>query len=344
MRAMLLSRIACLDEVDAPLDLTDLPVPEPANDEVLIAVAACGVCHTELDEIEGRVPPPRLPVVPGHQVVGRVVARGRSCRLHEMGARVGVGWIHCSDGTAAENLSEAFVATGRDVNGGYAEYMTVPERYAFPIPDRFDDDCAAPLLCAGAVGYRALRLAGIADGQVLGLTGFGSSGHLVLQFARRCYPASPVYVFARDAAARRFARELGAAWSGDTDEPPPGPCHAIIDTTPAWRPVLAALGNLRPGGRLVINAIRKETKDVGVMAAIRYEEHLWREKEIKTVTNVTARDIADALALAASFDLEPEVETFPLEAANEALQSLKSGGLRGAKVLHIATPAATGLR
>ena len=160
----------------------------------------------------------------------------------------------------------------------------------------------------------------------------------MLQYARRKYPSSPIYVFARDAAERRFARELGAGWSGDIDEPPPGPCHAIIDTTPAWRPVLAALGNLRPGGRLVINAIRKEAKDASVMAAIRYEEHLWREKEIKTVANVTARDIAESLALAASFDLEPEVETFSLEAANEALRALKLGGLRGAEVAAYRNP------
>jgi propanol-preferring alcohol dehydrogenase len=337
---MLLTRIADFDSVDALLELAELPVPEPADDELLLEVLTCGVCHTELDEIEGRLPPPRLPVVPGHQVVGRVIARGTSCRNIGLGTRVGVGWIHRSDGSASENLSELFVATGRDVHGGYAEYMTVPERYAFALPERYDDISAAPLLCAGAVGYRALAQAGIRDGDVLGLTGFGSSGHLVLQYARRRYPMSPVYVFARDADARRFALELGADWSGDTEDVPPSPCHAIIDTTPAWRPVLAALENLRPGGRLVINAIRKEDADAGLLAGLRYEDHLWREKEIRSVANVTARDIADSLALASSFELHLEVETFPLEGANEALRTLRAGGVRGAKVLAVGTPAA----
>jgi alcohol dehydrogenase, propanol-preferring len=345
MRAMLLNRIMNVDGQSAPLELRyDLPVPEPADDEVLIEVSTCGVCHTELDEIEGRTPPPRLPVIPGHQVVGRVVASGRDCRAYPDGTRVGVGWIHHSDGTRLENLSDAFVATGRDVNGGYAEFMTVPERYAFPIPDGYDDVSAAPLLCAGAVGYRSLALAGIADGDALGLTGFGGSGHLVLQYARQRYPGSPVYVFARDHAARRLAVELGATWAGDTMDRPPSPCQAIIDTTPAWRPVLAALGNLRPGGRLVVNAIRKESNDVELMAGIRYEDHLWREKELKSVANVTAMDIAESLALAATFELRVEVESFPLDAANIALCALKSGGVRGAKVLKIRTPDHTPLR
>jgi propanol-preferring alcohol dehydrogenase len=332
---MVLQAICNLDEVEQPLALVELQRPVPAEGEVLIRVSVCGVCHTELDEIEGRTPPPVLPVVPGHEVVGRVEECGDRCRLLSPGDRVGVGWIHSSDGSAAENTSDAFRATGRDVNGGYAEYLGVPESYAYPIPDAFSDIEAAPLLCAGAVGYRALKLTGMADGQVLGLTGFGGSGHLVLQLAKYLYPSSPVFVFARSEKERQFARQLGADWAGDTDAEPPEPAHAIIDTTPVWKPVLAALERLRPGGRLVINAIRKEGVDQQLLADISYERHLWLEKEIKTVANVTRFDIAEFLPIAAQVPLHVETQIYALEAANEALQDLKAGHIQGAKVLII---------
>jgi propanol-preferring alcohol dehydrogenase len=334
---MLLNATASMDENPTPLTLADVPRPTPDAGEVLIEVSACGVCHTELDEIEGRTPPPELPVVPGHEAVGRVVELGAGCCQHAIGARVGVGWIHSSDGSEEENISAAFRATGRDADGGYAEYMVVPERYAYPIPDTFSDIEAAPLLCAGGVGYRSLRLAAMTNGQVLGLTGFGGSGHLVLQLAKHLYPDSPVYVFARSEKERAFALELGADWSGDTTETPPLPPHAIIDTTPAWKPVLAALEALRPGGRLVINAIRKEYRDRDLMAAIRYEDHLWQEKEIKSVANVTARDIAEFLPIAAQVPLRVSVQTYALEDANEALNDLRAGHVRGAKVLLLKT-------
>lgn len=337
MRAMLLQATGSLDANPAPLVLADIDDPAPADDEILIRVAACGVCHTELDEIEGRTPPPRLPVVPGHEVVGRVVGSGPAARRFRQGDRVGVGWIHSSDGTEAENVSPAFRATGRDVNGGYAELMTVPEAYAAPIPDAFGDVEAAPLLCAGAVGYRALRLTGLENGDVLGLTGFGGSGHLVLQMARYLFPDSRLFVFARSGRERRFALELGADWSGDTDETPPEPPRAIIDTTPVWKPVIAALECLQPGGRLVINAIRKEDSDRELLASLRYEDHLWLEKEIKTVANVTHRDLAEFLPLAARVPLHVATETYPLEAANDALNDLKRGHIRGAKVLTISS-------
>lgn len=335
MRAMILQATASMDEINCPLSLAELPKPTTGAGEILIQVSVCGVCHTELDEIEGRTPPSELPIVPGHEVVGRVARLGSGSGRHAIGDRVGVGWIHSSDGTDAENVSADFRATGRDVNGGYAEFMTVPEVYAYPIPDNFSDAEAAPLLCAGAVGFRALRLAGIEDGQVLGLTGFGGSGHLVLQLANYLYPSSPVFVFARSEKERHFALELGADWSGDTAAESPARPQAIIDTTPAWKPVLAALEQLRPGGRLVINAIRKENSDRDAMASIRYEDHLWHEKEIKTVANVTHRDIAEFLPIAASVPLRVETQTYPLEAANEALQDLRSGHIRGAKVLEI---------
>ncbi|MDJ0907354.1 MAG: zinc-dependent alcohol dehydrogenase family protein [Woeseiaceae bacterium] len=332
---MLLSATASMDDNPTPLVLADVPAPTPGQGEVLIEISACGVCHTELDEIEGRTPPPALPVIPGHEAVGRVVEVGDGCTRHAIGTRVGVGWIHSSDGSSDENISPDFQATGRDADGGYAEYMVVPERYAYPIPEVFQDAEAAPLLCAGGVGYRSLRLAAIDNGQVLGLTGFGGSGHLVLQLAKHLYPDSPVYVFARSEKERAFALELGADWSGDTADQPPRRPHAIIDTTPAWTPVLAALQALRPGGRLVINAIRKEHRDREQMASIRYEEHLWQEKEIKSVANVTARDIAEFLPVAAQVPLRVSVQTYRLEDANQALNDLRAGHVRGAKVLLI---------
>ena len=335
MRAMLLHETASLEANPQPLIAADVDDPVPEDDEILIRVAACGVCHTELDEIEGRTPPPRLPVIPGHEVVGRVVGLGGRAGRFRVGDRVGVGWIHSSDGTAAENVSPAFRATGRDVNGGYAELMTVPEAYAAPVPDAFGDVEAAPLMCAGAVGFRALRLTGLVNGETLGLTGFGGSGHLVLQLARHLFPDSRIFVFARSERERKFALELGADWSGDTDEVPPEAPRAIIDTTPAWKPVLAALERLQPGGRLVINAIRKEDRDRELLAGLRYEDHLWLEKEIKTVANVTHWDLAEFLPVAAAVPLHVETQAYPLEAANQALNDLRGGHVRGAKVLLI---------
>jgi propanol-preferring alcohol dehydrogenase len=333
MQAWVIGRIVSLDETDEPLDLVELPTPEPRAGEIRLKVAACGVCHTELDEIEGRAAPPVLPVIPGHEVIGRVDRLGEGAARFRPGDRVGVGWIHTSTGMTDENLDPRFRATGRDANGGYAEYMTVPERYAYPIPDVFEDAVAAPLLCAGAVGYRALKLTGLTDGGRLGLTGFGGSAHLVLQMARHLFPRSRIYVFARDAEARDFARELGAAWAGDTADRAPEPLDAIIDTTPAWKPVVEALANLRAGGRLVINAIRKEDRDKDVLAGLSYHDHLWLEKEIKTVANVTGRDIAEFLPLAAAVPLRPEVQTYGFGHANEALVALKRVRVRGAKVL-----------
>lgn len=332
MRAMVLRTTGPIREGIDPLEPVELPAPTPGDSDVLVQVAACGVCHTELDEIEGRTPPPRLPVIPGHEVVGRVVGRGDRARRHELGDRVGIGWIHRSDGSETENLSEDFVATGRDVDGGYAEYIVVPERYAVPIPGSLGDAAAAPLLCAGAIGYRALRLTGLADGEPLGLTGFGASGHLVLPLARHLYPNSEVYVFARDPQDRAFAERLGALWAGDTRDRAPEPLRAIIDSTPAWTPVVEGLANLAPGGRLVINAIRKESTDREALDRLSYHEHLWMEREIKSVANITARDIEEFLPLAASIPLKPTVTTWPLERANEALRAVRRGE-RGAQVL-----------
>ncbi len=333
MKAMILPAIVSLSDTEAPLQLVDWPQPEPGDDDVLLQVMACGVCHTELDEIEGRTAPPRLPVVLGHEVVGRVVERGKHVTGRQVGERLGVGWIFSSTGDADENVRPEFVATGRDVDGGYAQYMRVPAAYTYPIPDAFSDVEAAPLLCAGGIGYRSLRLTGIGDGDALGLTGFGGSAHLVLQLVRGLYPQTRVYVFARDEQTRRFALELGATWAGDTADAAPEALTAIIDTTPAWWPVVCALKNLRPGGRLVINAIRKEEHDKSALLKLSYHEHLWLEKEIKSVANITRQDLAEFLPIAARLQLTARVETYPLEDANRALVDLKRGRVQGAKVL-----------
>ena len=336
MRAMLLNRVVSLAESDAPLEyVDDFPVPVPGPGEVRIRVTACGVCHTELDEIEGRTPPERFPVIPGHEIVGYVDALGPDVTKLQLGQRVGVGWIHCSCGTPEENLSPAFRATGRDAHGGYAEYTVVGESYAYPIPDVFSDAEAAPLLCAGAIGYRALRLTGLTDGQPLGLTGFGGSAHLVLQLVRHQFPRSEVYVFARSQEQRALALQLGAVWAGDTTDRAPVPLRAIIDTTPAWKPVVEAMANLAPGGRLVINAIRKEEADKACLLNLSYHDHLWMEREIKSVANITQFDIREFLPVAATVPLKPHVTTYPLAAANQALVELKRGSVAGAKVLLI---------
>jgi propanol-preferring alcohol dehydrogenase len=339
MKAMQLTQIMPMAAGAKPLTEKDLPVPTPGNGEVLIQVEACGVCHTELDEIEGRTPPPALPVIPGHQVVGKIVDRGAGVDSHLMGQRVGVAWFYSACGQCAacrrgfENLCTHFRATGRDANGGYAEYMLAPVGSVYPIPPRFSAAEAAPLLCAGAVGYRSLRLTGISDGQSLGLTGFGASAHLVLQMARQRFPNSRISVFARNQAEQEFARQLGAAWAGDTQAEPPELLDAIIDTTPAWLPVVAALGRLAPGGRLVINAIRKEDRDQDALLKLAYPEHLWMEKEIKSVANVTRRDVSEFLDLAAEIPLRPEIQPIPLKEANRALWEISSQRIRGAKVL-----------
>jgi len=341
MKAMILHKLCSLKENETPLDLIDLPRPVPGEKEILVKVSACGVCHTELDEIEGRTPPPRLPVVPGHQVVGRVEETGRKVSALQPGDRVGIAWIFSACGECKfclagnENLCHHFRATGRDANGGYAQYMTILEDFAYRIPDLFSDSEAAPLLCAGAIGYRSLRLTGLKDGGNLGLTGFGASAHLVLKMARHQYPNAQVFVFARSARERVFAGELGAVWAGDTEEESPEKLDSIIDTTPVWKPVVEALKNLEPGGRLVINAIRKEDVDKEYLLRLDYPTHLWLEKEIKSVANVSRRDVSEFLELAADMRIKPEVQEFSLEEANEALVELKMGKIRGAKVLRI---------
>ena len=347
MKAMVLAALADVSTHPTPLRLRSFEEPTLSPGDVLLRVTRCGVCHTELDEIEGRTPPPRLPVILGHQVVGVVEEwsgdfhrlTDKTTKVVNTGQRVGVAWIASACGSCEyclsgrENLCPKFKATGRDINGGYAEYMSIRADFVHPIPDSLSDSEAAPLLCAGAVGYRALKLCNLVDGQSLGLMGFGGSNHLVLKVAKYKYPKSGIFVFSRNPQEREFALSLGAAWAGGIDEVPPKGLEAVIDTTPVWNPDMEALKRLKPGGRLVINAIRKEETDKQSLLKMDYASQLWMEKEIKSVANVTRADVREFLALAAEAIIKPEYQEYRLEDANAALLELKRGKIRGAKVL-----------
>jgi alcohol dehydrogenase, propanol-preferring len=341
MKALLLKKTCDLTTNKFPLEMTEVSIPVISDSEVLVKVSTCGVCHTELDEIEGRAIPSFFPIILGHQVVGKVVETGNKVTALKTGDRVGVGWFYSSCGKCSyciegnENLCQNFKATGKDVNGGYSEYMKVPASSAFLIPDNISDTHAAPLLCAGAIGYRSLRLAEIKNGENLGLTGFGASAHLVLKLAQHQYPDSKIFVFARSEKERDFASELGAYWVGDTNDHPNEKMKAIIDTTPAWKPVIEAMKHLAPGGRLIINAIRKENTDKSCLLELDYPVHLWMEKEIKSIANVAGRDIREFLELAGQIPIIPEIEEFSFENANKALVELKERKIKGAKVLKI---------
>jgi len=338
MKAMVIERIK--DTADEKsLKPVDRPIPEPADDQVLLKVSACGVCRTDIDEIEGRTAPSYFPVVPGHQVVGRIIKCGRSVKNFKTGERVGVGWIfkscgkcrYCVDGY--ENLCDEFIATGRDADGGYAEYIIAYQDYAYHIPEFLTDIEAAPLLCAGSIGWRSLRLTKFENRNTIGLYGFGASGHIVIQIIRSLYPESKVFVFTRSKEEQKLALKLGASWTGEITDRTPEVFDVAIDTTPAWLPVIYALENLKKGGRLVINAIRKEPHDRENLMRLQYEKHLWLEKEIKSVANVTRRDIAEFLELSSQILVKPEITTYPFEEANTAILDIKYSRNPGAKVL-----------
>jgi len=332
MRAQILKEISPMES--RPLELIALPTPQPKPGEILVKISACGVCHTELDEIEGRLKP-RLPIILGHEIVGKVESLGSRATKFKTGDRVGVAWIHSACGKCSfckegnENLCSGFEGTGCQANGGYAEYTVVSEDFAYLIPDRFTDSQAAPLLCAGAIGYRDLRLSGIKPGQTLGLFGFGASAHIVIQVAK--YWGCEVYVFTRSEKHRNLAKELGAAWTGRAEDEPPQRLNYAIDFTPVGETVPNALRVLEKGGRLVIAVIRKRTP----IPPLDYAQLLWDEKEIKSVANITRKDAQDFLPLAAEIPIVPEVQEFKLEEANEALVWLKQGKIQGAAVLRM---------
>ncbi len=333
---MVLKQISRVE--DMPLQLEEVPKPDLQSNEILVKITACGICRTEIDEIEGRRVP-KLPIILGHEIVGKIESLGPWAKKFNLGDRVGIAWIYhvCGQCTfclsGQENLCDQFKATGCDVNGGYAEYIKVKEDFVYPIPEKFDDSHAAPLLCAGAIGYRALKLTGLKDGETIGLFGFGASAHQVFQLIRHLYPKSKIFVFTRRKgdAPSVLAKEMGADWVGETGEEPPEKFNRAIDTTPVGRPVIEALKHLSKGGRLVINVIRKEE----LIPQIIYEQHLWYEKEVKSVANITRKDVQEFLKIAAEVPIIPEIREFKLEEANKALLMLKRGEYRGAGVLKI---------
>jgi propanol-preferring alcohol dehydrogenase len=333
MRAIILPRTAPAE--DKPLQEADLPTPVPKDHEVLVKVSVCGVCHTDLDETEGRLEPSMLPIVLGHQAVGTVVEKGKAVRRHQRGDRVGITWLYSNCGqcrfcrTGRENLCEFARWTGKDAHGGYAEYLVIGEDWAYPVPAAFSDEHAAPLLCAGVIGYRSMRLADITDGETIAIFGFGASAHIVIQVLRHRYPNSRVLVFTRGRDHQEFARRLGASWAGDLGQTPPAKADKAFDFTPIGEAVKEALAVLERGGRLVINAIRKITP----IPELPYAEYLWHERQITSVANVTRRDAEEFLPLAAQIPITPTVEVFQPGQANEALLLMKEGKLKAAGVL-----------
>lgn len=335
MKAMVLNNQAPIEE--NPLELVDLPKPAVNDNQILVKISVCGACHTDLDEAEGRLSPTKSPIIPGHQIVGKVAEKGKQVTKFKIGDRVGITWLYSSCGkcdfcqAGNENLCSRAKWTGKDANGGYSEFTVIGEDFAYSIPDEFSDPQAAPLLCAGVIGYRTLRLANITDGQKIGLFGFGASAHIVIQIIKYKFPNSPVYVFTKTAQHAELAENLGAVWTGRSGDRPPHKLNKIMDFTPVGECIRDALDVLEKGGRLIINAIRKETP----VPPLEYAKYLWLEKEIKSVANVTRRDAVEFLPLAARIPIVPTIEKFPLCQANQVLCSIKNSRLRAAAVLEI---------
>ncbi len=331
MKAMLLKAPAPVNEKS--VELVELPEPKPGPGEVLLRIGACGVCHTDLHTVEGELSLPKLPVIPGHQIVARVEELGEGARRFKAGDRVGVAWLNRTCGTCEycqrdlENLCERAEFTGYHVDGGYAEYAVVSEDFAYPIPAGFGDAEAAPLLCAGVIGYRALRLSEIASGGRLGLFGFGASAHLAIQIARHW--DCEVFVFTRSREHMQLAEKLGAAWTGTSKDVPPKALTSAIIFAPAGEIVHDALKALDKGGRLAINAIY-----LSPIPEMKYEL-IYEERTLRSVTASTRADAEELLKLAGEIPIKTEIETFPLEDANRALIALKNSEIRGAAVLKI---------
>lgn len=332
MRAMVLRRTGPIGE--RPLALEEVPLPEPGPGELRLRVRACGVCHTDLHTVEGELHLPRLPLIPGHQIVGVVEKLGEGTQRFKLGERVGVPWLNWACGECAfclkglENLCPNARFTGLHVDGGYAEYAVVPEAFAYPIPAGFSDLQAAPLLCAGVIGYRALRLSGAKAGERLGLFGFGASAHVTIQVAR--YWGCEVYVFTRAEEHKALARELGAAWVGAPQAGPPERLDSAIIFAPAGWLVPVALRALRPGGTVALAGIH-----MSPIPEMSYEL-IYGERAVRSVANMTRQDARELLELAGAIPIRTEVEVYPLAEANEALLRLKEGRVRGAAVLNIA--------
>ncbi len=330
MKAMLLRETKSVEE--RPLEPADLPLPQPGPGEVRLRVQACGVCRTDLHTVEGDLDLPKLPLVPGHQIVGVVEERGEGATRFEPGQRVGVGWLYKTCGRCEfcrqglENLCADAQFTGLHADGGYAEAMVVPEGFAYPIPDGFSDVAAAPLLCAGIIGYRALRLSQIKPGQRLGMYGFGGSAHVTIQVARHW--GCQVHVFTRSEGHQELARELGAVWVGRAEDTPPEKLHSAVIFAPAGKLVLDALRVLERGGTLALAGVTMTP-----IPEIDYDQLLYWERGVRSVANFTRQDARELLQIAAEIPIQTTVQTFPLEEANEALLALKRSEIDGTGVL-----------
>ena len=329
MRACLLHSVSPIEK--DPLDFTEAPRPEPSEGEVLVRVKVCGVCRTDLHVVEGELPPRKSPVIPGHQVVGVVERVGVGARRFRPGARVGVPWLHSADETCEycragmENLCDHPTFTGYTVDGGYAEYAAAPEKFVYPIPESFADEQAAPLLCAGIIGFRCLRLSGIKAGGRLGFYGFGNAAHVAIQVAR--YWGAEVYACTRGASHQKLARELGAVWAGEASEQPPAALDAAILFAPAGELVPPALKALKKGGVLVLGGIH-----MSPIPQFDYEL-IYHERVMRSVANNTRQDGEDFLRVAAEIPIRTQVTLYPLREANRALNDLKRDRVNGAAVL-----------
>ncbi len=331
MRAMVLSQPTPVEE--NPLELRDLPVPAPGSGQIRVRVLVCGVCHTDLHTVEGDLALPTLPIVPGHQIVGIVDALGDGATSFRVGDRVGIPWLNSTDGQCPyclrgdENLCDNARFTGLHVNGGYAEYVVIGESFAYPIPEQFSDENAAPLLCAGIVGYRSFRLSGARPGDRLGLYGFGASAHIVLQIAR--HAGSEAYVFTRAQAHRDLAMKLGAVWVGAAQDRPPQPLDAAIIFAPAGSLVPEALRATRKGATVALAGI--------TMTPIPQMDYslLYHERTLRSVANATRQDARDCLRLAAQVPVKTEVQIYELADANRALQEMEHSRIQGAGVLKV---------
>lgn len=332
MKAMQLREFAPIER--NPLKLVNILTPEPGPADILVRVTVCGVCHTDLHTVEGELEEVKLPVIPGHQVVGIVEKNGKKASRFKEGERVGVAWLYSADGSCRfcrggkENLCENGRFTGYHADGGYAEYIKVPENFAYPIPEVFADMEASPLLCAGIIGYRALRISGIKSGQRLGLYGFGASAHVAIQIA--VFWGCKTYVFTRSEEHMALARKLGAVWTGSTKDEPPARMDASVNFTPAGPTVLAGMEALEKGGTLALAGIH-----MSPVPEMSYQKHLYHEKALRSVANATRKDGEELLRIAAEIPIKTETRPFRLEEANKALKLLKDSRIDGAAVITI---------
>jgi propanol-preferring alcohol dehydrogenase len=332
MKAMLLKKFNPIDQ--NPLELVDLPIPEPGPEDILLRIKVCGVCHTDLHTVEGELPEVKPPIIPGHQIVGVVKKQGKNASRFKEGDRVGVAWLYssctqcgfCKRGN--ENLCESARFTGYHVNGGYAEYMVAPEKFAYVIPEIFSDEEASPLLCAGIIGYRALRLSEIKPGQRLGLYGFGASAHVAIQVA--IHWGCDVYVFTRSDEHRKLAQKLGAVWAGTSKDEPPTKMDSSIIFAPAGELVLDALRVLDKGGTIALAGIYMTP-----LPEMDYVKYLYHERTLRSVANATRQDGEELLKIAAEIPIRTTTQAFKLEEANKVLQLLKDGKINGAAILKI---------